>query len=179
MEIYEALKNDHDEVKQLLDELLSLRDDDEYRYVLIEEISNNLIPHSRAEESVFYNTLRAVNADKGIVLHGYKEHLEAESLLRALQIMDKMDLDWKKTAQKLKDALEHHIQEEESTIFEEAQKAFTSEEAVVMCEAFESLKSEVSKEGPIKTTVDMVVNMMPPRIADKIRSFGENLSRNS
>lgn len=174
MEIYEALKQDHDEVKELLDELISLRNDDDYRFVLIEEIRNHLIPHSRAEESVFYNTLRAVNADKKVVFHGYQEHLEAETLLRTLQVMDKMNLEWKGTAEKLRDAILHHVEEEESEIFAEARAAFTSEEAEAMCDAFEQLKPKIQQEGFVKNTVDMVINMMPPRLADKIRSIGES-----
>ena len=86
MEIYEALKSDHEELKGLLNDLIALKDDDDYRYVLIEEIRNALVPHSRAEESVFYNTLRAVNADKKLVFHGYQEHMEAETLLRRTEV---------------------------------------------------------------------------------------------
>jgi hypothetical protein len=41
-----------------------------------------------------------------------------------------------------------------------------------MCEAFEQLKPKVEKEGSVKNTMDMVVNLMPPRLADKIRSIG-------
>jgi hypothetical protein len=174
MEIYEALKRDHEEVKGLLDELVSLRDDDDYRYVLIDEIRNHLIPHSRAEESIFYNTLRAVNADKKTVFHGFQEHLEAETLLRTLQVMDKMNVEWKATAEKLRDAIYHHVEEEESEIFSEARAAFTKEEAVAMCEAFEQLKPKIEQEGFVKNTVDMVINMMPPRLADKIRNIGES-----
>jgi hemerythrin-like domain-containing protein len=172
MEIYEALKRDHEEVKRLLNELIGLRDNDEHRYFIIEEIHNHLIPHSRAEESVFYNTLRAINADKKVIFHGYQEHLEAETLLRALQVMDKMNMDWKATARKLRDSVIHHIEDEESEIFNEAQQAFSHEEAVAMCEAFEQLKPKIEKEGFVKNTVDMVINMMPPRLSDKLRSYG-------
>lgn len=174
MDIYEALKKDHVEVKALMDELVSLRPDDEYRFILIEEIRNHLIPHARAEESVFYNTLRAVNADKKVVFHGYQEHLEAETLLRTLQVMDKLNFEWKATAEKLRDALNHHIEEEESEIFAQARAAFSEDEAVAMCEAFEQLKPKIEQEGFVKNTVDMVINMMPPRLADKIRSIGES-----
>lgn len=177
MDIYEALKKDHQEVKELLDELIALQDDDDYRYVIIEQIRSHLIPHSRAEESVFYNTLRAVNADKKLVFHGYQEHLEAETLLRSLQVMDKLDLSWKGVAKKLRDAILHHVQEEETEIFSEARAAFTDEEAVAMCDAFEQLKPKIEKEGFIQTTADMIVNMMPPRLTDKLRNFRGGESR--
>jgi hemerythrin superfamily protein len=171
MDIYDLLKQDHDEVKQVLSDLIELQQDDEYRFVLIEEIRNLLVPHSRAEEEVFYNTLRAVNADKSVVRHGFKEHMEAEGLLRALQAMDKFNMEWKSTALKLQEAVLHHISDEESEIFEEARSAFSQEEARMLGEAFEELKPQIEKEGTVKNTVDMVINMMPPRIADGIRNF--------
>jgi len=173
MEIYEALKQDHEALKDLLDELCSLKEDDEYRFVLIEEIRNNLVPHSRAEEAVFYNTLRAINADKKVVFHGYQEHLEAETLLRTLQVMDKMNFEWRATAEKLREAVFHHVFEEESTIFDEARAAFTSEEAVGMAQAFLELKPKVQEEGFVKNSIDMVVNLMPPSLSNKIRNIGE------
>jgi len=173
MDIYQCLMKDHEEVKSLLTELVQLTDEDDYRYILIEEIKNALIPHSRAEEQVFYNTLRAVNADTSLVMHGYKEHLEAETLLRSLQVMDRFDMQWKKVALKLKEALEHHVQEEETEIFSEAKNVLTQEEALSIGEAFEQLKPKLAQEGFIKNTVNMVVNMMPPRLADSLRNFGE------
>lgn len=174
MDIYQALKKDHEEVKNLLDELVSLKVDDEYRYIVIEEIRNLLVPHSRAEESVFYNSLRAVNADKKFVFNGFQEHLEAETLLRTLQDMDKLNVEWKKTAKKLHQAVFHHIQNEETEIFAQAKAVFSQEEAISMCEAFEQLKPKIQQEGFVKNTVDRVINMMPPRLADKIRGLGES-----
>ena len=171
MLIYDLLKKDHEEVKSMLAELISLKQDDEYRFILVEEIKNALIPHARAEEATFYNTIRAVDADKSIVAHGFKEHLEAESLLRLLQVKDKTNLDWKSTAKKLQDALEHHIAEEEGKIFAEARKIFSAEEAESIGDAFTSLKPSFVGEGMVKNTVDMVINMLPPRLADSIRGL--------
>lgn len=173
MDIYQALKNDHDEIKSLLDELVTIREDDDYRFILIEQIRDLLIPHARAEESVFYNSLRAVNADKKVVYHGFQEHLEAETLLRSLQVMDKLNFNWKATAEKLRNSLLHHIEDEETEIFAEARAAFTKDEAESMCDAFEQLKPKVMEEGFMKNTADMIINMMPPRLADRIRNLGE------
>lgn len=177
MDIYQALTKDHDEVKQLLEDLIALQEDDDYRHTLIQQIADELIPHSRAEESVFYNTLRAINAEKMKVFHGYQEHMQAETLLRTLQGLDKFDMSWKGVAEKLRDALNHHIQEEESEIFSVAREALTSEEAEAICQAFEELKPKVREQSIVGTTADMVINMMPPRLADKIRDLG--ISRES
>ena len=107
-------------------------------------------------------------------MHGYQEHMEAETLLRTLQAADKIDAAWKQTAQKLKKALEHHIEEEEGKIFNVAQHLFTEEEAVMMAEAFEQLKPEVREEGFLRTTIDMVANLMPPRFAASLRTMTLN-----
>lgn len=172
MQIYDRLRQDHDQIKELLNELIGLQDNDEYRFVVVQQIQDALIPHARAEESVFYNTIRAVDADKSIVAHAYREHLEAESFLRMLQVKDKTNLDWRSTAHKLKNSLEHHVANEENSIFSEAKKIFTIQEAEAIGEAFEKLKPTFAEQGVVKNTMDMVLNMLPPRLVDSIRGAG-------
>src|SRR5690606_24312421 len=104
----------------------------------------------------------------------FKEHMEAESLLRGLQVKEGVNLDWKSTAVKLKEVLEHHIEEEEGRIFTEAKKIFNDEDARMMGEAFKSMKDQVSEQGFLKNSFDMVVNLMPPRFVEKIRSLGNS-----
>jgi hypothetical protein len=175
MLIYEALKSDHLKVKILLNELVTLTEaDSERRHSLIKQIHDELIPHVRAEESVFYNSLRAIDSAKDIALHGFEEHMEAEALLHTLQGKDKIDAEWKATAQKLKHAIEHHVNEEEGRIFSIAQQLFTQEEAEMMGQAFEQLKPEVHEEGILRQTLDMVANVMPPRFAASLRTFNLN-----
>lgn len=170
MTIYAALKADHRKVQSLLEELVELGTGDEKRRSpLIESIRSELIPHARAEEAVFYNSIRAVATGKRIIAHGYQEHVEAETLLRALQVADFMDLGWKATAKKLKQTLEHHISEEEGEIFSAAKKLFSEQEAEVIGQTFEAMKPKIKTESMVETTLDMVINMMPPRISEALR----------
>lgn len=164
MNIYDALKKDHRTVQGLLEQLIDLDDKDESRFDLADQIKNALIPHSRAEEAVFYNSIRALDADSGKVLHGYTEHLEAETLLRTLLIKEKVKMDWKSTAKKLKKALDHHIQEEEHQVFALARKVLSDEDAQKIGAAFERMKPEIEEEGFIQTTLEMVKNLMPPKL---------------
>ena len=176
MLIYETLKKDHQTVKSLLNELTVLDEDSENRSDLIEKIRSELIPHARAEEAVFYNSLRAVPAAQDVVMHAYQEHIEAETLLKTLQLKDKIDADWKKTANKLKEALEHHISEEEGRVFTVAQEVFSAEEATQFNEAFEKMKEEVKDESFAGTTMDLIANLMPPRFMKAIRGDKANPS---
>ena len=170
MTIYEALKTDHRKVQGLLEELVTLDEGGESRRSsLIGKIRDELIPHARAEEAVFYNSIRAVDTEKAIIAHGYQEHVMAETLLRTLQVADKIDVGWQATAKKLKSALDHHISEEEGEIFTAAKKLFTTEEAEVIGDTFQKMKPKIKEESLMETTLDMVVNMMPPRISEALR----------
>lgn len=171
MSIYQNLKNDHDDVMALLNELLSLEEKDDYRFILIETIASEIVPHSRAEEAIFYNTIRAMDANNGLVMHSYKEHMEAEGLLRLLQIKDKVNFNWKETAQKLKDELEHHIQEEETKLFSLAQKILSDEEADQIGHGFVELKEEYKNKGAVLNTAEMLINLLPPRLSNKVHDL--------
>ena len=171
MDIYTELKKDHEELKELLEQLIALDKEDDYREVLVQEIEQALVPHSRAEESVFYNSIRALNPDNSELIDSLKEHLEAETLLKTLKVKKTANIDWKPTAIKIKDALEHHIQNEESRIFSVARKIFSEEDAKMLGTAFVEMKSKVSSEGMQKSTFDFVVNLMPPRFVDKIKAL--------
>lgn len=170
MLIYEALKKDHMKVKQLLRQLVAVRQDNmESRHAIIKNLRDELIPHARAEEAVFYNSLRPLVKAKVLVGDAYQEHLEAETLLRILQVQDQIDTSWKQTARKLKTAIEHHIKEEEGKIFTAAKQIFTRQEATMMAEAFLKLKPIVKKESLINTTLDLVMNMLPPIITSRFQ----------
>jgi hemerythrin-like domain-containing protein len=172
MQIYEELKNDHDKLKVLLNQLATLDDpSDEKADDLLSEIEDNFIPHIRAEESVFYNSLRTVNVAKDLALHSFEEHMEAEALFRSLLVMDRLHMDWRPTAEKFKLAVEHHIQEEESKVFSAARQLFTTQEAEMMAVAFERLKPEVREGSFVQNTLDMIANLMPPRFAAPMRTF--------
>jgi iron-sulfur cluster repair protein YtfE (RIC family) len=171
MDIYQNLKKDHDEVKNLLKELLSLSENDDYRYILIETIATELIPHSKAEETIFYNTIRDMDANTGIVMHSYKEHKEAEALLHVLQTKDKINIEWKKTAQKLKDELEHHIHEEESKVFSLAKRIFSKEEAEQIGKGFIELKEEFKNKGVQINTAKILADLLPARFANKVHNL--------
>jgi hemerythrin-like domain-containing protein len=164
MNIYDALKKDHLEVLGLMDKLIALDDKDEKRFALAETIRDALIPHSRAEEALFYNSIRAVDADSGKVMHGYAEHVGAETMLRTLMMKETLKLDWKKTAISLKEALKHHIGEEESEIFAMGKKVLSEDEALKIGEAFEKMKPKIKEEGMLTTTFELVKNLMPPRL---------------
>lgn len=168
MLIYETLKKDHQHLLGLINQLNTFEEHDDRRKSLIKEIRDEMVPHSRAEEAVFYNPLRTATAAQHVVRHSFQDHIEAESLLKALQAEDMVHMDWKKTAQKLKAALEHHIYEEENIVFELAKQVFTDEQATRISDAFEKMKPQIREEGFMGTALDLIENLMPPRFTKAV-----------
>ena len=172
MNIYDALSKDHRTFEALLDRLVaaSKADSDEWKQIL-DELRRGVIAHAHAEEAVFYNALREADQAKGLILHSYTEHAAAEAEIRTLGAAKALDANWTSLAEKLSKDLRHHIAEEESRVFAAAQQVFSEAEARQIGEAFERLKVETAKDGDsiIASTVDLVANLLPPKLADSFR----------
>lgn len=176
MIIYESLKKDHEKVTELLRSLVeTVQTDHKERGALLRQIRDELIPHARAEEAIFYNSLREIDAAKELVAEAYWEHLEAEGLLRSLQTMDAVDLNWRRGAEKLKEITERHIIDEETATFDVAKTYFLDQEAEMMGEAFEKLKVQIREGGLLKNMVDLIANMMPERFRGGLRKFTQDI----
>lgn len=171
MQIYDTLKKEHQELRQLLDRLITAGEENT-RSELISQVRDALVPHARAEEAVFYNSLREFDRAKEKIGHSFKEHMKAETLLRTMQVKEKIAANWEKSARDLKEAIEHHIAEEEGEIFGYARQFFTEQEATMMNDAFLKLKGEAKEAGFMKNSMDLVVNLMPPRFTNRFREFG-------
>ncbi|PWU12560.1 MAG: hypothetical protein C5B49_16090 [Bdellovibrio sp.] len=169
MQIFETLKADHENFKKLMEQLLATPPDDNSRTDLITQIRNELIPHVRAEEAVLYNTMRSMDVGEDAVRDSYREHMEIEALLRTLREKDTLIHEAQKTAENLKGVLLHHIEEEEGKVFAIAQKIFTPEESEMLNHAFVELKHRVGEESDLKTTLEYIANLMPPRFSNIFR----------
>jgi hemerythrin superfamily protein len=172
MTIYEALSKDHREVERLLDELVtaSKSGNDSWKRIL-DEIRRNVIAHAHAEEAVFYNSLRVADEGKDLVRHSYTEHAMAETEIRSLGAAKLVDANWTTMIEKLKKDLLHHIQEEESRVYDAGYKVFSEEEAIQLGTAFERMKVETMKDGDsmVASTIDLIANLLPPRLTDSFR----------
>jgi hypothetical protein len=51
---------------------------------------------------------------------------------------------------------------------------FTDQEAEMMGEVFTEMKPEIKDEGLLGTTIDMLANLMPPRLSNAFRSSSQN-----
>jgi len=168
LSIYDRLRMDHDVVHDLLDRLVASTDGDEWR-LLIDEINATLIPHSRAEEAVFYNSIHELDHATRLVMHTYAEHARAETDLRFLQTMKSVDTRWLMLARKIRSDLLQHVAEEEGKVFPAAMRLLGDEEAVLIGRAFDRLKRGIKDDWFTQASIDLAAHLMPPRLVASFR----------
>lgn len=159
MNFYEVLKEEHVTVKALADQLVDAEDSTK-RSELTRAITEDMAPHTRAEEWVLDNVLRDLDQSKELVSHSYKEHMKAEAILRGLSVTEAVHLNWKSGAEKFREELNHHIEEEEGKVFPAAKKVLSEPEAVLLGKAFKDAKAKVGS-GFLSSQFELVMNLMP------------------
>jgi len=167
MNIYSELTKDHQKVLSLLDQMIASEKATPQTWAaMVQQVRDELIPHARAEEAILYNALRDRDRSKSIVMHGYGEHAQAETLLRGLQATEALNVHWIAAAKKLRDSLAHHIAEEEGEIFAAARRTFSDEEARQMGYAFIQMKPRIQEQGLLGTTADLMANLLPSQLRE-------------
>lgn len=144
MDILTKLKKEHREVQLLLDQLVDSERASE-RKSLLKQIKQALVPHSRAEEKVVYDAIRALR-DKEARQdgeEGYLEHGLADRMLATLSKSSAASIEFAAAAKVLRELLSHHIREEESSIWSDVKDNFSDEEREQMNRDFEAAKKKV------------------------------------
>lgn len=145
MDILDKLKQEHDEVKELLGKLVESRRAPE-RTALLKKIKAALVPHVRAEEKVVYDAVIALKDEDAKIdgNEGYLEHAHADMALKKLgTIRPASSPEFTAAAKVLKELVEHHIKEEESEVWSDVKGNFDSDERIEMNRQFEAAKKKV------------------------------------
>ena len=125
MNIFEALRKDHDIQRQLLDVLVNTSGDTNTRSKAFEALKHELKIHEDGEERHFYNLLIKKDKTQDHARHGIAEHHEIDEIVEKLEETAQDSSAWLKYAKNLKDKVEHHLNDEEHTIFQLAGKVLT------------------------------------------------------
>ena len=112
-DITQLIESDHREVERLFEQLLAGNGND--RAGLAHTLCTELKVHTEVEELVAYPAIRKVLGNEKID-EGIQEHDEASELIARLETLDVDDPAFESTLMELQDAVQHHVQEEESEI---------------------------------------------------------------
>jgi hemerythrin superfamily protein len=120
------LKHDHDEVKKLFGQFEKASSEAKQGQ-LCSEICTELTIHSEIEEQDFYPEVRRHEGMLEMVLESLEEHRQVKELVEKLKGMQPGNSRMQADMKVLKDDVEHHVQEEEKTMFPKVKKAIGKE----------------------------------------------------
>jgi len=125
MNIFEALRNDHDKQRKLVDALIQTKGDTKKRHSLTDELKTELEEHAKFEERYFYNPLICEDLTQEKARHSVAEHHEIDELIEQLEDTEMSSSAWLVEAKKLHHLVHHHLDEEEHEVFQLAGKALS------------------------------------------------------
>ena len=144
MTIFDVLKKDHDQVKDILDKIdKDIRGDGAQCAALFDQLKPMVLAHSRAEEEVFYSVLEEHDQTEDLAEHAEDEHAEVEEMLEQMQEDDPGEASWRMVFDQMAAALRRHIQQEESEMFRKAREVLGEQELQSLADAFSERKQRV------------------------------------
>ncbi|HYN94742.1 MAG TPA: hemerythrin domain-containing protein [Pilimelia sp.] len=135
------IMNDHRVMESLFEMLKDPKSD---RPALLSEVTARLSAHAWAEEERVYTALiKAEPSEEGQVFHGVEEHHEAAELLHKLQVTDPASPEFDTVLEEFVNAVQHHVEEEESEILPELADALDDSRLEQIGAAFEERRLEI------------------------------------
>lgn len=122
--VFDLLRLDHNEVKAIFSKIKTR---EAMRQDLFSDLSESLRMHMELEEKLFYTALRAEEETRERALKAIEEHKVAKFILREIASLSVEDKTWMPKLAVLQEVVVHHIQEEESEMFDSAVKVLGDE----------------------------------------------------
>ncbi|PVA06727.1 hemerythrin domain-containing protein [Thalassorhabdomicrobium marinisediminis] len=143
--IYDAIKADHDDHRELLKTLEDTSGDSDERRKAWDRFYHDVKSHAAAEEETFYSKLISKTWGQDSARHSVHEHQQLDDLMEELNEMDMASSGWLTKFKTLKHDYEHHIDEEEDEVFTRAKEVIPEEEIEGYGKRFEERKKEERK----------------------------------
>jgi len=147
MDIYERIEADHDLQRELANKLVETQGDGPERRQLWERLRPEVEAHAAAEEQTFYAELIQAPSAQEQARHSISEHKEAADLIEELESTDMASGAWLTKFKKLKEELEHHMDEEENDVFALAREAIDDARADELATEFDERKQSEQQEA--------------------------------
>lgn len=143
-DILSLIEADHRKVETLFAEIEQA--DAAGMYACFNQIYKELTLHAEAEEIVFYPALQEFEETEEYIEEAEEEHEEARVLLEEMKALRPEDPEFKSKLMALKEAIQHHVQEEESEIFEAVRSCMDGETLMELAEEFTDVKRKYEQE---------------------------------
>jgi len=145
MDAITLLKDDHDRLKKLLNELDATTERGvKTRERLLGRVKEELTVHESIEEEIFYPALKEHPKTKEITLEAYEEHHVVDMVMKEIEGLPFDDERWSAKFTVMKENIEHHIEEEEGQMFKQARQVFEEEELEALGERMAARKEQLA-----------------------------------
>lgn len=139
-DIFDALKQDHDQHRLLLQKLSDAKGENDRRAKLFDQFRTEVTAHAAAEEETLYATMLSRPDLREDAQHSVSEHKEIDDYLDEMNDLEAGSAEWEATFEKMKKRYLHHIDEEEEEMFPDAAKELTSSEEQALANRFAERK---------------------------------------
>ncbi|PZU59499.1 MAG: hemerythrin [Sphingobium sp.] len=126
--IFDRLKRDHDQHRQLLKKLTDAKGEPERREKLFAQFRVEVTAHAAAEEESLYATMLANPDLREDAQHSVSEHKEIDDFLEDIAKHPVDSAKWEDIFKQMKKRYLHHIEEEEDEMFPGAAEELSSKE---------------------------------------------------
>lgn len=141
--IYDILSKEHDLILNMFEKAMKSGSKESLFRIKFE-----IDPHMAGEEKLFYPLLEEKELSREIARKAYIEHNEARALMYELEGMDENDQNWNARLKELKDVIIHHVDDEESNMFEKSRSVLRQEKAQEIAQQY--LEFRKSYKGKIE-----------------------------
>jgi hemerythrin superfamily protein len=158
--IFDMLAREHLVVVILLDRIEAAceAEDSEAARITFEMMSERLLGHARAEQTVLYPRFARTQELKDLTLEACEDHALIEDKLKELSAMSSAKPRWKAKFAVLKQLVEHHVEDEECRIFPVARRALTADEAMELAGVFlEAERDVMGHAAELEAPIDLEV----------------------
>ena len=103
-------------------------------------IKAEIDPHMAGEEKLYYPLLEEKEESRDIARRAYIEHNEAKALMYELEGMDESSENWTTRLSELKEAIIHHVQDEENQVFKKSRSILSQQQAEELAQKYLEFK---------------------------------------
>ena len=128
MDVFEALRQDHDVQRELLEQLADTSGDEQVRRQGFAQLKTELTEHAAAEEKYFYAPLMQHEQTQDKARHSVAEHHDIDECIEQLEQTDYSSPQWLQLFKELQHLVSHHLEEEEQEVFQMGGKVLTDQQ---------------------------------------------------
>lgn len=143
-DILSLLEADHEKAEQLFEDMEGASGSKAHN--CFNQIYKELTLHAKAEELVFYPAMQEYEETKQYVEEAEAEHNSVKILLEQMKELNPGNDEFKTKLMYLQETMLHHIEEEESDLFDAVQSCMDEEMLQKLGQEFQSTKATLESE---------------------------------